>query len=121
MDNLLKPNFISLLAKKVNGTENIETELGWLDILTDDYIYQVKEMTKFKQAIGEIISFGGLYPAHKKVIAFYAYHYFPDEAIAKIESICAKNDISIIYLDFRYEIMIRDSKDAPSMQMGFIV
>lgn len=47
------------------------TILGIIDIYTDDKIIEIKEWSYWKTAIGQILSYGYLYPNHQKIILFF--------------------------------------------------
>lgn len=50
------------LAKQLKGRIEVPTEAGRIDILTDTEVIEVKRSNKWKDAIGQVKSYGYYYP-----------------------------------------------------------
>lgn len=46
----------------------VETPNGKIDILTDDYIIEIKKYNGYKHALGQLLAYAQEYPNHKKII-----------------------------------------------------
>jgi hypothetical protein len=56
------------LAKEENGQIEIQTPIGFIDVLTDSEIIEVKDFKDWKSAIGQIMAYGIYFPKSKKRI-----------------------------------------------------
>jgi hypothetical protein len=52
------------LASQLNGQIEVSTKAGRIDILTDVEIIEVKRVSKWKEAIGQVKSYRQYYPNH---------------------------------------------------------
>lgn len=69
LETLGKEKIIQIaLSQVVNGKMEVPCAYGRIDILTDDQIIEVKNVTDWKSAIGQITVYGLLYPHHQKRI-----------------------------------------------------
>jgi hypothetical protein len=80
------------LAKKYNADVEIETEVGMIDMLTNTEIIEIKVASKWKHALGQIISYGEFYPSHKKKIILFGK---VEVNIETIKKICIKFDVEV--------------------------
>ena len=84
------------LQEELGGKIEVETEIGYIDLLTDDEIIEIKIGNNWKQAVGQILMYSVEYPNHNKRI-----HLFDiDDNIEKckiIENRCSKYDIKVTY------------------------
>lgn len=71
------------LAEELSAEIEVETNVGRIDLLTDTEIIEIKHGSKWKHAIGQVLSYGHYYPEHQKVI-----HLFDCESSRDIEEIC---------------------------------
>jgi hypothetical protein len=81
------------LNKILDGEMEVETSCGFIDILTADKIIEIKEYTKWKHAIGQILAYSIHYPNHKKII--YLFDVPDDNCIDDIKQICKKFDVTV--------------------------
>jgi hypothetical protein len=79
------------LCIKLNGQTEVKTPVGYIDILTENEIIEIKQSSDWKHAIGQIISYGTYYPSHKKVI----YLFGMIDNIECIQNICDKYNIEV--------------------------
>jgi KilA-N domain len=60
-----------LIKKELNVDIEVETPAGFIDVLTSYCIIEIKEISKWKHAVGQILSYGIFYPEkQKKIILF---------------------------------------------------
>ena len=52
------------LANKLNGTREVPIKSGIIDILTSDEVIEVKEVKKWKAAVGQVLVYQLEYPDH---------------------------------------------------------
>jgi hypothetical protein len=50
------------LQKELNAEIEVQTPAGYIDLLTDDKLIEIKEISNWKHAIGQVISYGYFYP-----------------------------------------------------------
>jgi hypothetical protein len=84
-----------LLENTINASVEVKTEYGYIDILTEFEIIEVKLASKWKHAIGQIIVYSQEYPEHKKRI-----HLFDVDTSICIKSIKKVCDSLGIILTF---------------------
>ena len=91
--NLQKEKEIKLrLQKELNGKIEVETESGFIDLLTDTEIIEIKIGKQWKHAVGQILIYSFEYPTHKKRI-----HLFDIEFDKNINEKCKIYDIDVSY------------------------
>ena len=56
------------LHDQLGGKIEVETESGFIDLLTDTEIIEIKKGKNWKQAIGQILIYSSYYPKHTKRI-----------------------------------------------------
>lgn len=59
------------LHKWWGGQREVHTPVGYIDLLTDDKIVEVKKISDFKHSVGQILSYSKYYPNHQKAIYLY--------------------------------------------------
>lgn len=89
------------LSQSINGTTEVKTPIGYIDIMTDSQIIEVKRVRKWKWALGQILVYGLYYPDHEKRI-----HLFGRCKESKLQTIkdhCVKFDVVVTwqYEEFR--------------------
>lgn len=60
-----------LAATIPNSKIEVSTRSGRIDILTPSEVIEVKQVRRYKHAIGQVISYGYYYPQHQKRIHLY--------------------------------------------------
>lgn len=80
------------LHEELGGQIEVETEVGYIDLLTDAEIIEIKDGKCWKHAVGQILSYSIDYPNHKKRI-----HLFDIEKNKIIEDRCDIYDIKVTY------------------------
>lgn len=83
------------LKKKLGGESEIETDDdGFIDILTESEIIEIKEYGDWKCALGQILAYGVYYPDNDKII--YLFDVPKKNNIKDIRKTCNKYDVQII-------------------------
>jgi len=54
------------LQKELGGLIEVETDFGFIDLLTNDEVIEIKEVRKWKSALGQVLVYASLYPGYKK-------------------------------------------------------
>lgn len=67
--------FQSEIAKRESGLCEIKTQNGYIDILTDTKVIEVKTANMWKHAVGQVIIYGLSYPQHEKWIYLFDHEY----------------------------------------------
>jgi len=70
------------LAKELNGRTEVNTPVGRIDILTKTQIIEVKRVSGWKAAKGQVKAYGHYYPKHKLRI-----HLFGEMTETKLKTI----------------------------------
>jgi len=83
------------LQEELGGEIEVETKVGFIDLLTKDEIIEIKEGKNWKHAVGQILMYAIEYPHHKKRI-----HLFDTEEMTIIEDYCRLYDINVSYEEF---------------------
>jgi hypothetical protein len=82
------------LNKKLNGKTEVETSCGYIDILTDTQIVEIKHISDYKHALGQILMYAEEYPLHKKVIYLFGKNDNVD--VDMVKKIYAKYNIELV-------------------------
>jgi hypothetical protein len=88
-----KEKEIQLKLHKIYGGEiEAETEFGFIDLLTDTEIIEIKVGYNWKHGLGQLCVYSETFTKHKKRL-----HLFDIEYNEKINNICSKYDITVSY------------------------
>lgn len=80
------------LSQELGGEIEVETEFGFIDILTKDELIEIKIGHDWKCGIGQLLAYGEYYKDHIKRLHLFDFKY--DEKIAKV---CEKYNIKLSY------------------------
>ena len=80
------------LQEELGGCIEVYTEFGFIDLLTDKEIIEIKNGNNWKHGFGQIIVYGEFYPLHKKRL-----HLFNIQKDLEIEKFCKKYNVNIEY------------------------
>jgi len=81
------------LQTELGGLIEVETVDGFIDLLTDTEIIEIKKMKYWKHAIGQILVYSEYYKNHKKRI-----HLFDvDDSVEQLRNKIEKYDIKLTY------------------------
>lgn len=91
-DNRKEYQIQQRLHEELGGCIEVETEVGYIDLLTDYEIIEIKDGKLWKHALGQILMYSVDYPNHKKRI-----HLFDIEKNKMIEDRCNIYNIKVTY------------------------
>jgi hypothetical protein len=82
------------IAKEINGEREVETRFGKIDVLSDIWLIEVKNIKKWHNGIGQILIYSEDYPEKRKRL-----HLFGQtiKNINDIEMICNKYGIEVTF------------------------
>jgi ribosomal protein L3 len=83
------------LAEKLKGKVEVNTEAGRIDILTDTELIEVKRVSAWKGAIGQVKSYGCYYPNHSKRIHLFGK--LTERRLKMIQEVCQLEGILVTY------------------------
>jgi hypothetical protein len=90
----LKEKSIQLdLQRKLHGDIEVETPAGFIDLMNDEMIVEIKEYSNWKHAIGQVLSYGLYYPDKQKYICLFG----EGDNNDTIETVCSKYAIKVMY------------------------
>ena len=82
----------TFIQKELCGKIEVETDSGFIDLLTETEIIEIKNGKQWKSAVGQILVYSLEYPVHKKRI-----HLFDIEFDENINEKCKIYDIYVSY------------------------
>lgn len=62
----------TLEERGIQYQREVETPVGYIDVLTDDTLYEAKHWSGIKHALGQILFYGHYYPRPRQVIVVFA-------------------------------------------------
>jgi hypothetical protein len=84
------------LQQQLGGLQEVSTPAGRIDLLTETEIIEVKRVSDWKSALGQVLAYSGFYPDYKKRI-----HLFGLEAdqqqLSTIKSTCLPFDVEVTF------------------------
>jgi hypothetical protein len=83
------------LAKKLKGKKEVNTEAGRIDILTDTELIEVKQVSGWKGAIGQVKSYGRYYPEHS--LRIHLFGKLTEKRLRMIQGVCQSEGILVTY------------------------
>lgn len=86
------------LCKNLKGKPEIETDNGYIDILTKTAIIEVKDYINWKYALGQILAYSIYYPKKNKII--YLFNVPKQNKLIKIKKTCKKYGVKIIVYNY---------------------
>jgi hypothetical protein len=92
-NNTKEYNIKLKLNKKLKGTLEVETDHGFIDILTKKEIIEVKIAKHYKYALGQILAYSIYYPKKNKII--YLFDVSDNIDIDKIIKLYDKHDVEL--------------------------
>jgi hypothetical protein len=64
------------LKEKLGAVDEVKTESGRIDLLTEDAVIEIKDISNWKHALGQVLAYSIHYPDHKRVV--YLFGELPD-------------------------------------------
>ncbi len=83
------------LQVKYNGLVEVETPVGYIDLLTDNIIMEIKTYTNWKHAIGQVLSYSTFYSDRNKYIYLFDRPDGSDDTF--IKEVCDKYQITVLF------------------------
>ena len=83
------------LHRELGGTIEEKTPVGYIDLLTDDQIIEIKEIDNWKQAMGQLLCYANFHPSKQKRLHLFNSADSTDKEI--IEDICSKFEIEVTF------------------------
>jgi hypothetical protein len=80
------------MQKELDAESEVKTGSGYIDLLTDDQVIEIKYGSNWKHAIGQVYVYGSYYPDREKRI-----HLFGIEPDSEIERICTSLHVEVTY------------------------
>jgi hypothetical protein len=87
------------LQKKLSAEIEVKTAVGYIDLMTDTEIIEIKEISKWKHALGQILSYGVFYPQKSKKIILFGGNKTIEtiENTEVIEDVCDRFNVAVEY------------------------
>lgn len=85
--------------KKLNAKREVKTPVGYIDLLTDNKLIELKIASNWKYGIGQLICYGTYYEDHDKWLYLFDHDDLSIDEKKNIELICENNDIGVKYID----------------------
>jgi hypothetical protein len=96
-DNIEK-NIQLKLQKMLGGTIEVRTAFGYIDLMTDTHIIEIKQLSRWKHAIGQILSYGISEMCENKQKRIHLFSdSIPEDKIKIIKQVTDKLDIILTY------------------------
>ena len=86
---------VSQLQSEWGGKREVECGAGFIDLLTQDKIIEVKNIINWKHAIGQVICYGMYFPYHQKTIVLFGDNNCINKEI--IKQTCTSQNIQLYY------------------------
>jgi hypothetical protein len=88
------------IASDENGIVEVKTEVGFIDVLTDTKIIEVKKYHNWKHAVGQVECYGYFYPNKQKWIYLFDTTEYTNDPISTdlIDEICKSKDVFVKYI-----------------------
>lgn len=80
------------------GKSEVETPLGYIDLLTTDYIVEFKIYKNAKDALGQILCYSNFHPRKKKLVVLFGKGLATWKAFSIFERVCALYDVEVFKL-----------------------
>lgn len=80
------------LHQELGGIVECETDFGFIDLLTDTEIIEIKIGKNWKHGLGQLCAYSQIYPNHSKRL-----HLFDFDRNEQIEKVCEKFGVVITY------------------------
>jgi len=81
------------LHGELGGRMEVTTPSGQIDLLTDEFLIEVKNISEWKRGVGQVVVYSVYYPDHKKRIHLFGQVH--SRTLAHIEGVCSQLDIAV--------------------------
>ena len=96
-DEKTEHKFRDMVAKEENGKTEVKVKTGFIDVLTETKIIEIKKCSDFKHATGQIWFYGREYPDKEKWIYFFDHEERSDKK--NIIEGCGELNINVKFID----------------------
>lgn len=83
------------LKDKYEADCEVRTPAGYIDLMSKKYVIEIKEASKWKHAIGQVLSYGVYHPEKKPMIVLFG----DVDHVEIIREVCSKLDIELEICD----------------------
>lgn len=83
------------LANQLNGKTEVQTPVGRIDILTKTELIEVKKVNGWKNAIGQVKSYGRYYPEHR--LRIHLFGKLTQSLLETIQQHCQSENITLTW------------------------
>ena len=84
------------------GHSEVKTPLGYIDLLTDEYIVEFKEYKSAKGALGQVLCYHHYHPRRKMMVVLFGKGLATWKGYAQFEKICALHNVEVFKLSNNY-------------------
>jgi hypothetical protein len=84
------------------GQSEVETPLGYIDLLTKDYIVEFKIYTRAKDALGQILCYDEFIKGRKRLIVLFGKGLCSWKGKVLFQRVCAKYNVELFCLSNNY-------------------
>lgn len=91
----LERNIQERLHAELGGVIEKKTPVGYIDLITDDQIIEIKDICNWKQGMGQLLSYAKFHSSQRKRLHLFNSEGY--EAKEAIEYVCADYDIIVTY------------------------
>ena len=92
-------HYQALLHKHVGGKREVVCRYGFVDVLTDDTIYEVKKWNCYKMVVGQLDAYLRCFPGRRKVAVLFGKPYQDRAKKAAVVDLLRKNGIAVWMYD----------------------
>lgn len=83
-----------LMNEDMTMKKEVKTPSGYIDLMDTYRIYEIKEFSKWKSAIGQILSYSIHYPEKQRCI--WLFGNYTEENVFICEQVCKQYDIEVV-------------------------
>lgn len=93
------------LAVDVGGEIEVETPAGFIDVLSDNAVIEVKYYKKWKHGLGQVLAYQSFYPRLAKRLHLFAHFgdFGTGEIFALAKSVCDVHGVEVTFKEIREE------------------
>lgn len=102
IQNNLEQRIRDRLQQQLGGLPEIITPIGRIDLLTETQVIEIKPISDWKSALGQVLTYSGFYPQHQPRIHLF---YDPGNPLKQAE------DIQRICAEFGVEVTLEEVQD----------
>ncbi len=93
-----------LLAATENASVEVATPAGFIDVLSDTTLYEIKHFRGWKSALGQVLAYSYYYPTRKRKLFLYGESESDDKEM--ISMICARHFVQVEWSELMFGILL---------------